>query len=373
MYPVSEWILRLSKSLFEDYPERLERIWEKLIKALKTNSHIGKSLMIRQGKEPDWATEALNSPVGNLLKTLMNDPAISNLNIGCGFPSPWVERLEDLLPLKGDLRCYAIALSAYHLNLFYEIDPDWIENNLIPVLGQKGDDEIAFWAGFLWHTNLPGEKLFIRLKHYLLRVISFKAKNRQSEINTQILSSMLLAGWATIDPKTDNRLVTNDEMRKALFDSNEVFRLKSLWHLERRIANEKTKQGKKNHEQNLFLFLTEVWPKQKKVKSRKITEALIMIAFSNPDNFSKIVDHILPLVTEVGRSFHDFYMPDKEKSDIIKKFPKAMLKLMYEILSENASEWPYGVEEILEQIGIADPALLKNSRMVELKRRLNTV
>lgn len=372
MYPVSEWIFNLGKLLFNDYPEQFEKIWKKLIDGLNTDPSVAKSSRIRGGKDPDWAREALHSPIGNLVKTLMLNPAITDLTPGKGFPSPWIDHIEDLLALKGDLRCYTIALLTDHLNLFCEIDPEWTGNHLIAVLDQRGNDKKAFWAGFFWHAQVPGKKLYLQLKPFLLRLASFSFEEQHSGIKIQVLSGILLAGWVTTDPKTGARLITNDEMRKALRDSDEAFRLKALWHLERAIAAGKTSREKKNHEKNLFIFLEEVWPRQKKIKSQKISEALLEIAFSSTADFSKMVDLILPLMTMVGRFFHAFYMLGQKQSEIIKKNPESMLTVLHEILSENKSEWPFGIEKIIDQIGAANPKLLKDSRLLELKNRLNS-
>ena len=50
---------------------------------------------------------------------------------------------------------------------------------------------------------------------------------------------------------------------------------------------------------------------------------------------------------------------------------KKMLTLLSAVLPEKVEAWPYSVEDALERIGIADPFLLKDPRLVELKRRWN--
>ena len=372
VYPISEWILNLNNLLFNEYPEQFKQIWEKLISVFKTDSSIAKSSRLRGRKEPDWAMEALNSPVGNLVKTLMHDPAIVELNPGKRLPPPWKNRVEKLLALKGDLRCYTIVLLTYHLNLFYEIDPDWAENHLISVLDEKGDDKNAFWAGFFWHAQVPPKKLYMRLKPFLLRLASFSPEDHHEDIKTQVLSGMLLAGWATVAPKTGARLITNSEMRKTLLNSDETFRLKILWHLQRELTAGETTREKKKYEKNLFIFLEDIWPRQKKVKSQKISEALLEIAFSNTVDSPKMLDLIVPLMTEVGRFFHGFYMLGQKESEIIRGNPESMLSLLHKILSENALEWPLGIEKIMEQIEIANPQLSKDSRFLKLRHKLNS-
>jgi hypothetical protein len=121
----------------------------------------------------------------------------------------------------------------------------------------------------------------------------------------------------------------------------------------------------------LTVFLTEVWPRHKKTKSPRISARLCDLAFSSAVKFLKIVDIILPLVTEINQeySFHYDFMDDE--NNIVRQYPERTLALIFAILPGNASSWPYGTEAALEQIGIADSSLLKDGRLIELKRRWN--
>ncbi len=48
---------------------------------------------------------------------------------------------------------------------------------------------------------------------------------------------------------------------------------------------------------------------------------------------------------------------------------KKLLALLFAVLPEAVATWSYGIDRILEQIGIADPSLAKDPGLVELKRR----
>ena len=122
----------------------------KLISVLRSNIEGAKSSIVRSNKEPDWATEALNSPAGKLAELLMNDPAKDHLEIGKGFPPTWISRVEELLALESDYRRHALVMFAFNLNWFYTFDPIWTEKNLISVLDQDGEDQNAVWEGFFW-------------------------------------------------------------------------------------------------------------------------------------------------------------------------------------------------------------------------------
>jgi hypothetical protein len=62
----------------------------------------------------------------------------------------------------------------------------------------------------------------------------------------------------------------------------------------------------------------------------------------------------------------------EEDSAIVKAYPKQVLALLSAILPTEVSKWPYGMEGILDRLQQADTFLLKDDRLIELKRRLAT-
>ena len=99
----------------------------------------------------------------------MKDPSKDDLELGKGFPAPWIHRVEELLALEGDLRRYALVIFAFNLNWFFAIDPIWTQKNLISLLDQEGDDQNARYVqAFSGAVELPQQKLYMLMKPYLL-------------------------------------------------------------------------------------------------------------------------------------------------------------------------------------------------------------
>jgi hypothetical protein len=337
----------------------------KLISVLKSNIEDAKSYVVQSNEEPDWATEALNSPAGKLAESLMNDPAKDDLEIGKGFPVAWIGRVEELLALEGNYRRHALVMFAFNLNWFYAIDPIWTEKNLISVLDQDGDDQNAIRDGFFRNAKVTIPKLYMRIKPYLLSLGRGESTGRAR--HTEVLSGVLLAGWGMIDEQTHERRVTNAEMRDVLLSADDNFRSHTLWYLER--WSQKEEEG--GWREKLPVFLGEVWPRHKKAKSPKISARLCELALSDAAIFSKIVDIVLPLVSEINQEHIMLHNLEEAKDNIVNQFPERTLALLFAVLPQNVSTWPYGIEDILERIGGADPSLLSDGRLVELKRRWN--
>ncbi|KAB0671038.1 hypothetical protein F6V30_00100 [Oryzomonas sagensis] len=365
IHPVSDWLSKVSRNLITAYREQFDRIWEKVISALQLDTEISKTALVRGSKEPEWVTEALNSPVGKLAQGLMNDPQKEGLKAGKGFPVSWLSHVEDLLGLPDDHRRYALVIFAFNLNWFFYYDPSWTDKNLLSALGKKDENQEAFWDGFFWGAKHPTEKLFFRLKPWLLDLPVQKHVSGRREVN--VLSAILLSGWGRMCKKGTKRLVTNEEMRDILLNADDEFRGQIVWHLERWAIDEKVGAWKAN----LSVFFTEVWPRQKQVKSPKMSAKLCDLTFSSEIVFPVVVDSILPLLTKIEQE--GFILPHLRgtKNEIVQKYPEKVLTLLWAVLPDNATKWPYGIGEVLPEIVEAEPALLNDSRWIELKRRWN--
>lgn len=366
IYSISDWLLKSSNALFNNYPEVYEQIWSKLVEVLGSEAEISKTALVRGNKKPAWATEALNAPVGKLAQAIMNDPQKNGLKSGKGFPVQWTNRAEDLLNLPGDHRRYALVMLAFNLNWFFHIAPDWTGRHLLSVLANENKDQEAFWDGFFWGAKHPEDKLFLRLKAWLLKFALKQQAVGRREVN--VLSAFLLSGWGRTQKKTAKRLVTNEEMRTILLNADDNFRGQLLWHLERWSSDEKSSAWKAS----LPVFFSEVWPRQKRAKSPSMTAKLCDLAFSNEEVFPIIVDAILPLMSKIDEEGIYFPHLRGKNGGIAASYPEKLLELMWEVLSECATIWPHGVEEILAEIGEAKPRLLNDVRLIELKRRWNS-
>jgi hypothetical protein len=172
-----------------------------------------------------------------------------------------------------------------------------------------------------------------------------------------------------MDSTTGERYVTDAEMRAALVNADDDFRSRTLWQLERWSSEHEERDD--NWRAKVPVFLTEVWPRHIKAKSPRITARLLDLAFSDVTTFLQIADIILPLVTESDGEH--LSLPDLGESEgnVVDKYPDKMLALLSAVLPEDVGVWPYNIENIIERIGIADPSLVKDPRLVELKRRWN--
>jgi hypothetical protein len=184
----------------------------------------------------------------------------------------------------------------------------------------------------------------------------------------QVLAAILLAGWGTVDESSGERFVTNDEMRDVLIEASEDFRASALWQLDSWASHSDGVEWASK----LGTFFSEVWPRHKKAKSELISARLCDLAFARVEPFPQVADAILPLLTKVEGQHLMVPRLAGTEENVIDKYPEKVLAILWAMLPDDASKWPYGADGWLGRIGVAGPELLKDVRLIELKRRWNS-
>ena len=372
IHPLSEWLLSACVDLQEVFPELYERVVQALVEALKQNPNAGTSGLIRGQRRPDWATEALNAPTGKIAQAFLEDPQRKNLEKEQGLPKDWLRRVEGLLGLEGDLRRFAMVTFTHNLDWFYFIDPDWTDSNLLSVLrsGDREDTE-AWWSGYLWGArHIPGDKLFQFLKPYLLDKAGGDVQKDEAQ-NDQ-LAGLILASWGNYHEESGRRLISNNEFRSVLLNGGDRFRSRILWQIE--IWSTRQDNDDVPWAAMLPEFLSNVWPVQKAVKTAASSAGLVRLAFSNAEQFLKVSKAILPHLIKIDSDrwiWPDFRQSNDTVGKIVDLYPDQTLSVLWAVLPDNVAVWPYEMNATLDRIGSAKPALKKDKRLIELKRKWN--
>ncbi len=356
-YPVTEWLLGLGERLFGELASVLDRLWDPLMAALPLRDDDRKHRV-----DSSWANDALNAPVGKLANLLMKDPSAKGSKLGQGFPEGWMRRQEQLLALPRDMRRHALVMLGFQINWLFAISPDWTTANLLTVVDGEGDDGDALWDGILWAARAPSRALYERLKPGLFTRAT-SPKRRRAEVN--VIGGFLLIGWGG-DPEADppEQFLTNAELREILVESDDDLRGQILWHLEHWSAKPDAKWRKR-----LVPFLNDVWPNHRAVRSPEMSTRLVDLALASGDLFWQVVQAILPRLVPVrGGALRGLLLDTESAKQTAQTYPAAMLDLLWAILAEDATLWPYKIEEILDVLAEASETGA-DPRLSELRRR----
>lgn len=364
--PASDWILNISQCLASSFPQTFDRIMSRLIYVLSLQPPGSDTSISRGNKEPDWTMEAINGPVGKIAEALFNDPRSNGLVVNGGFPGDWLVFVEKLLSLNGDLRRHALVIFGHNMNWFYAIDPVWTEAKMLSVLDKRDEsDQFALWSGFFWGATVPNQKLYMRLKPHLLKFAKQRGAPRGYG---EALAGIILAGWGSTDKETEERCISSAEMHDVLLHTNDEFRSRILWQVER--WSETIENGAAEKWSGMLPeLLRDVWPRQKSVKTPKMSARLCDLAFSNVKRFPEIAEIVLPLLTSIDRDHLMLPNLRKTQDNIVDLYPEKTLALLHAVLPDNVAAWPYGIEATLNRIGEANESLKSDERLLELNRK----
>jgi hypothetical protein len=293
---------------------------------------------------------------------LLKDPAKNNRNVGGGFPTHWLARLDQLLGLRGELYWQALAMISYQLNWLYAVDPVWTERQLLSSAGSDRADDDAFWDGVMGSARIPNQVLFGHIAEGLIeRTRRPRARRRHSTI----MAGFLLAGWrGAEDAAKLERLISDAQLREILIWSGDELRTRMLWQLEQWSGNPETKW--RDH---VIPFFTHVWPKQRALRTPAISSKLADFLLASGDFMPALIPLILPRLVPIrGGSLRAILMSDDPKSGPALRFPAATLDLLWAILSDDPAHWPYGIEGVLDRLAAASETS-DDPRLSELRRR----
>ena len=361
VWPVSDWMLRTYKTLLADHRDTLDVLWQRILALIKRPDTPANNSVIRINQQPDWATDALNSPVGDLAQVLMGDPAINGLKAGNCLPDWWKARADELLSLSGNHRRNALAIFCHNLVWLFAVDPSWVMKALLPAIDRDDSDSDAFWAGFFWGAKVPQRELYLRMKPALLRLAHKGSDTRRK--HAEILAGIILAGWGRRKDDDEAKIISDNELTAVLLDSGDDFRVRLLWHLGNWAKNPEARWG-----EDASILLRQVWPKQIAAKTPRVSAKLAELAFAQGDRFPLFVEYILPLVVPIDQDYIQLPIERTDRDHLVETYPEPTLALLNALLTDNPRQWPYGVSEILDRIAKAEPQLLTDGRLIRLNR-----
>ena len=364
-FSIGRWFKDAADFLYQKHRPLFDSIFLSLIETLQSEEPKNASSLVRQSNEIDWVTEAINSIAGWITEALIKLLASKKPKKKDGLPDPWKEKFDLILGLPGNSRQYGLVLLSHQLTWLYWLDKGWSERTLLQLLGDENRaiDAEAVWAGFFWGARMPNEPLYRRLKPHLLGIAS--KRNRRRRRHGEVLGGILLAGWAY--EKRGKRLVSSKELHNVILDADEEFRGHLIWQLNR-WSKEEEEWAKR-----VVPFLTEVWPRHKKARTPSISSRLVDLAIDQGDRFPEVIKTILPLLGHGDPNSISLYRLASQSSNIAETYPRDTLTLLYQILSEDASTWPYGAESLVQSLLRYDSQLHGDPQMIELLGRLELV
>lgn len=357
LLPITHWIKGTAKRIFDTDSDVVRILFDRLLNLIRSdpNKTLRKERINNTSR--DWVNDTLNSAVGNLVGVLFIDPILADVDLNSSLPEPWSNRASALLALPGDHSRFALLGLASNLCWINLKDPVWPKEKILSRADTDANDREAVLEGFLFGGYIPDESLFERLKPFLVKIATTESQIRQRYF--QAIGRIFINSWRSKN-QSGKRYLSDIELTNVIVKSNDDIRINILWHV-----------GHDNWviEEKLTLF-KDVWPRQLVARNSKLSNILCGIAIDDVEHFPLLLEAIMPFLTTFLGFNLLFRLGAYEESEVTKKYPEKVLSLLWKVLPKRSSIGWYGIDNVLECLNQAMPALAQDFRFIELKRRI---
>jgi len=311
-------------------------------------------------KVDDLMVCTVNHPVGRITQALLNWWHRSPLSDGQGLSEELRPIFTQLCDTGVQKYHYGRTLLVANLIPLFRIDPDWAQQNLLPLFDWSGpeDEARSAWIGFLWAGRLhrplmevaePSFKRFFleTAEHYA----DLEAAERDSRYSRNYATLLTFAALDREDTftKRELRSATNSlpshglcEAAKALVDA-----LKG--------AGDKRADYWKNR---IVPYFDSIWPKTKDKTSSDIAVCFGRLCLATgesfPEAFNKLKHWLKPLTYPFS------LIEDLRTSDLCRQFPEVSLEFLDWVLDEKGRYPARGLDGCLKQVLETNPDLKNN-------------
>ncbi|MDN7176984.1 SIR2 family protein [Caballeronia sp. SEWSISQ10-4 2] len=337
--PAADWLCRNFQQLSAGTPLARDALWVAILAAVKDGP-----MNVSVNSKRSWADRSMRNSVGRMVDTWFKYPGLQSATPETGLPGVWLRRLEHLLAMPGDYRQYAIVMIAGRMNWLFSVAKDWTMQHILPLAVQPidNDDGRAFWSGYFWRNNNPQPVLFREIRGSLVSLACRSALRREEAGR---LANILLLAWGYGDLSRDpGEYLSDSELREVLIHAKEEFRTSTL-----RCLKQLAQVPDSPFPGKLHGFLLRVWPRQKALRLPELSEKLVDLVTSVPDQLVDLVKVVVPRLVPLRGHSIVLYDP-KITEKLVGTSPRSLLDLMLAILDEDSANWPFSAGAILRQL-----------------------
>lgn len=358
-YSIFAWFKNFSHTIYSFNSELHRNITDKLYEFVLNQD----SPELYDGQS-DLINHAINVPVGIFVESIIYSPDKNEDFLDVRQ----LAMLSSLLHKSGIDGCLALVLCASQIPWFYSRCPSWAKLNLIDKSYGDNASTLAFWEGFLWSENSISADLFNQIKAPMLQV-SLKNSGVYERL-AQRLSDHIVIGWLQNFIDKSSASISNDELFEFLVSCSDDMRVFFLSNFRSRIDSN---QSDVDWKKSVTILFSEVWPKQKQVKTISVNSELCSFIFAMKLDFSFYFDLIFPHLHGFINNFIELPYVSEEnfKESYLFKFSDLILKLFVKVLPYDFSDWPYRVEEYILIISKVSDDEFMSDDLVELIGRIN--
>ena len=351
---VAWWLYATSKS-GERHDEILLDLCRRI---LNLPLESGSGLTITQGGEQirRSVTEAINHPVGLVTQALLSLWFRREPNDNDRLP----DELEPLFTQMCDTQVkrfrHGRAVLASRLIALFRVDRSWTEQHLLPLFQWTEnlmEAQIA-WEGFLWSPRLYRPLLDAFRPQFIETASHYDDLGEFRQQYAAVLT------YAALECTDKDEATGFQSAFKALPQEG-------LQEVARTLSQALESAGAQREDywaNRIEPFWQNIWPKSLDLVSVGITESLVLMSIAAGEKFPDAVDLIHGWLQPL--EYPHYVVHRLQESDVCAKFPKAALRLLDAVISDQPWSLP-GLVECLTDISKAMPEIQDGRRYQRLK------
>lgn len=310
----------------------------------------------RNQENDDAVTDALNHPVGHAAEALLR----------------WWYRQapKDAEGLRHDVKAlftklcdtqikkyrHGRVLLAAHTIALFRVDEGWTRTHLLPLFDwQKSEVEArAAWEGFLWSPRLYRPLLTAIKKPLLATATRYALLGKHPEQYAAFLT------FAALDP---GEIFTPKE----LADATRALPPEGLDGAAQALVRALEGAGEQRGEywrNRVLPYFTSIWPKSRDVITPAISESLARLCVAAREAFPdalELLRHWLQPVEHPDYPVHLLF-----EAELCVQFPVDALVFLSSVIGDDAQWLPRKLQQCLDKIQRANPALANDRRFIRL-------
>ena len=307
---------------------------------------------------------AINSPLGMCIQALLRAVPGRKQKL---IPDHIKGRIEMLLALTGPGTDHSVSILMNKLSWVMCVDPDWANENLIPMLAFDHPASEPAWNGLLTYQDQPSFEVAKAVKHHLLELYPWIAQFDWSDDVSKRAASWMASMCISRHDKPGG--LTRHEMRDVLRRMSDLDR--------RHIIHWLGRVGKCNETgwvRFVIPFIINVWPRELSFRTVDSASGWIRLLDNTRDNFPIVFSAVRKFLIPVDIDDMLFYRFTRKKEGgepIATQFPEEVLDLMDTLVPGKLPSRFDALPKILAFIRDANQGLATDYRYIRLSNLID--
>ena len=335
--PITSIVEERAKAWGTEREEDFEGFWTRAWEGAKTSKPV-KIVGI-----DDPMTDAVNHPAGKLAEAALVRLSKYKPEVGKKLPEkvkPYFDAMGD-----SDHGHFARVMLAARLHYLHAIDPEWVEEKLVPYMRPRESEEAAnLWYAFGWSRTI-GPNLLHVLKALFLEALQDADLHAQATENLTII-------FMTVCLEAPDEL-EEDEVKGAVDSMAEDALTTGLSHLRGRLRGEPEERGRIWREK-AGPWLERYWPRPAGRNTGATSKAMLEMLSETGDAFPEATEWALEHLKPIEQGLYRL-----QRSGHGQDHPNETFQVLQKVIAPGVTgEYNrYSVGEMLEEIAAAQPEL----------------